>query len=68
MKSTSAIGKEWAKSILEQGYTRDNRNTDVTYAKVWNRETGKFKTVKLTAETTLKHKIVFCREIKHEKF
>lgn len=47
MQDNRSIGKDWANKILADGYEADNKNPSVTYAKVWNKETGKWKKIKL---------------------
>lgn len=45
MHDNRAIGKDWAKAILANGYQSDKKDPFVTTAKVWDKETKKFKII-----------------------
>lgn len=59
MKRASSIGKEWAKSILNNGYQTDSKDPYTTYAKVWNNKTNEWETVKFELGKVKKRKIRF---------
>ena len=67
MSNKNAVGKDWAKSILTNGYQSDNRDPYTTYAKKWNKMTGEWETVKFELGKVEKRKIRFNDEIRHEK-
>ena len=67
MSNNNSVGKEWAKSILSNGYQSDNRDPFTTYAKSWNRETGMWETKKFELGKVKKRKIQFDDKLKGNK-
>lgn len=61
MQWNKPVGKEWAKSILSQGYNADKKDQMTTYAKVLNKKTGQMETVEFKLGKTQKHKCNFKR-------
>lgn len=56
MKHNDGIGIKWAKKTLAYGYQADNKNPNVTTAKVWNQKAAVFEVVELSSEKTFKFK------------
>lgn len=45
MQSNRGISKEWANSVLQNGYQSDNKEPNKTKAKIWNQKAAVFETI-----------------------
>jgi hypothetical protein len=56
MQRQSGIGKKWAEDILKRGYQADNKNPNVTKAKIWNQKAAVFEEIELSSDNSFKFK------------